>query len=258
MNSPRFLRVFLLFTIVAVMVVFSSVLVSAGSFAEFSLSDTQVNKNRQFEVILCCKTEDKLSSFVAEFTYDSEVVSFDSASVIHKSAQHSVNSSEKGKLTAVYLDEDGISCKENTALMSFKFKALCAGNTEINLSVRDAITCDSANVEVLTCAPSQVVISQSAISLSDKNKEDSDSDVTDSEPVAINGETDTTLIKGTTNIGGVDFSNQTIVSVVLTLLCVMSLALYLAYRAGTHRQMKKLKPAPLEYKEKAGSNINSD
>lgn len=258
MNSPRFLRVFLLFTIVAVMVVFSSVLVSAGSLAEFSLSDAQVNKNRQFEVVLCCKTEDKLSAFVAELTYDYEAVSFDSASVIHKSAQYSVNSSEKGKLTAVYLDEDGISCKENTALMSFKFKALCAGNTEINLSVRDAITCDSANVEVLTCAPSQVVISQSAISLSDKNKEDSDSDLTDSEPVAINGETDTTLIKGTTNIGGVAFSNQTIVSVVLTLLCVMSLALYLAYRAGTHRQMKKLKPAPLEYKEKAGSNINPD
>lgn len=258
MSFPRFLRAFLLFTIVAVMVIFSSFWVSAEPLAEFSLSDTQVSKNRLFEVVLSCKAEDKLSAFVAELTYDSEIVSFDSASVIHKSAQHSVNSSEKGKLTVVYLNEDGVSCNENTALMRFKFNAVCAGNTDIELSVRDAICCDCEDMEVLVCTPSQIVISQSAVGVSDKNKEDSDSCFTGAEPVVINGETDTTLIKGATNIGGVAFSNQTIVSVVLSLLCVMSLALYLAYRAGAHRQMKKQKPAPLEYKEKAGGNINSD
>ncbi len=230
----------------------SSVLFVQGAEGlEFSLSHAQVSVNRLFEVTLSAKGEYSLSAFIAELIYDPDVLRYDSA-FVQDDVQYSVNSLEAGKLTVVYLDEDGASCTDSTALMSFKFKALAEGNTEIKLSVRDAITPESTDISVLRCTSSQITV----LSLvhNDKSGNKAVSNEKSTSEVFDVDEEGNSFIKGVTNIGGVPVSNQTIVSVVLSFLCTLCVAVYIAYKIGAHRQKEKLKPAPLAFKDKAGND----
>ncbi len=256
MSRTSFVKGVPIALLVAVMVLFSAFEVCTAQTAEFVLSDVKASVNRLFEVTLSAKGECSLSAFVAELLYDPEVLSFDSASVLCDDAQYSINSLEKGKLTAVYLDEKGTSCTEDTALISFKFKALAVGNTYIQLFVRDAITSLSEDIAVFECTGSNVAILSNATTEKSSSKASS-IDVSASEPFASDEESDS-LIKGTTYIGGVPVSNQTIVALVLSFLCTLCVAVYIAYKVGMHRQKEKQKPAPLIYKDKAGNDELSD
>lgn len=233
----------------------SVMLVQGAEGLGFSLSHEQVSVNRLFEVTLSAKGEYSLSAFIAELIYDPDVLRYDSASV-QDDVQYSVNSLEAGKLTAVYLDERGVSCTKGTVLMSFKFKAMTEGNTEIKISVRDAITSESTDISVLRCTSSQVAV-LSKVS-ADKNSDKVTSSKESVTETTEKYEESNSLIKGTTNIGGVPVSNQTIVSIVLSFLCTLCVAVYIAYRLGVHRQKEKQKPVPLVFKDRAGNDELSD
>ncbi len=256
MRKAHFVRAVLVVSALIVFVLSSVFSVCGAQTAEFSLSHAQVSVNRLFEVTLSAKGEDSLSAFVAELSFDPEVLKFDSASVTDSSAQYSVNSHEKGKLTVVYLDEDGASCADSTALISFKFKALAVGNTQIKLFVRDAISPEAEDISVLRCTSSQVTV-LSKVS-ADKNSNKGTSSQESVITITEKHEEGNSLIKGATNIGGVPVSNQTIASVVLSFLCTLCVAVYIAYKIGAHRQKEKLKPAPLIYKDEAGNDELSD
>lgn len=257
MNCRHSLRCAVVGLILTALVLSSVFVAYSARGADFSLSDLQVKANRLFEVVLSCRNTENLSAFVADILYDSAAVSFDSASVSDKSAQYSVNSLNEGRLTAVYLNEDGASCTENTALMSFKFKALQTGSTEIQLSVRDAVTSFAEDVEVIATVSAQVVITDSA---SDSKGRSGNSAAvnTDSQHPDTTEEDESALEMGTTRIGGASLSNQTMIAAALAFLCTLCVAVYVAYKIGVHRQKEKQKPVPLSYKDNTGNDEKSD
>lgn len=255
MSLTRFVKSVLAVLVSVALLVSSVLLVQGAEGLGFSLSHVQVSVNRLFEVTLSAKGECSLSAFVAELSFDSEALRFDSASV-QDDVQYSVNSLEEGSLTVVYLDESGASCTDGTALMSFKFKALAEGNTNIQLSVRDAITPEAEDISVSQCVSSQVTVLSSANA--DKNSEKGVSPQGAAVEPTEKYDESNAFIKGTTYIGGVPVSNQTIVSLVLSFLCTLCVAVYIAYKIGSHKQKEKQKPVPLVFKDKAGKDEISD
>lgn len=239
------------FTVVALLaavLMFSSILSAfADSDARFSLSDAQAEKGRTFEVTLRADIDAEISAFVCELSYDSQVLKFNSAEVLGKDVQHSVNTLEDGKVTAVYLCEEGIPCMNDTALMTFTFKALEKDKTQIKLSVKDAITSDLYDVEVYECVSSEVTISGASLrSIKDKTATAGNADT---QNVASADENKISFIKGRTDIAGFSVSNQTLVSLMLSFVCTMCVAVYVAYKLGVRKQSKIQKGAPLEYKD---------
>lgn len=222
----------------------------ASTDALFSLSDTEVQKGRLFEVTLKAEADTEISSFVCELLYDSQVIAFNSAKVLESDAGYSINTLEEGKVTAVYLCEDGVSCTEETELMTFKFKALEAGSTQIELFVKDAIASDLSDVEASRCVSSRVTVLSAGVTdaRSDKNKTAVQKN-TDTESDVNTQEASDSFIKGSTDIAGFDISNQTLTALVLSFVCTVLVSLYGAYRLGAKKQSKNQRGVPLDYKD---------
>ena len=220
MSKVKFAKTVLSLLVATVIMFSSAVSALATCEAEFSLSDAQASLNRLFEVTLCAKGDINLSSFVAELAFDSQVLKFDSASVEENDAQYSVNTSQKGRLTAVYLCEDGVSLEENKSLMTFTFKALNVGNTQIELSVRDAITSDLTDVAVSECVYSKVTVTGANASSTTKDKNPHPNDA-EKEDVTSTEKSEVSFIKGRTDIAGFSISNQTLVSLSLSFVCTL-------------------------------------
>ncbi|MBR3987947.1 MAG: hypothetical protein IKK10_01440 [Clostridia bacterium] len=106
--------------------------VSAVSNVSFSLSDVSTEKNKLFETVLSADAE--VSAFVAHLEFDENKTEFKGAKAISGSAEISVNSNEKGKVSLAYLAEDGTSGE----LVSFTFKSKTE-STSISLSLEQVI-----------------------------------------------------------------------------------------------------------------------
>ncbi len=252
-------RVVLSLLIAIVLVLSSAVVAFAGSEAQFSLTDAQVQNGRLFKVTLRAKTDAELSSFVCELLYDSQVLKFNSAEVLEGEAEYSVSTLEDGKATAVYLCEEGVVCTKGTSLMTFTFKAIETGNTQIKLSVKDAIASDLADVAVSECVPSKVMVLGASTSGTENRKgKNATANNADTQNLSSTDESKISFINGRTDIAGLSISNQTLVSFALSFLCTLCVAVYLAYRLGAHRQKEKQKSVPLAFKDNTGNDELSD
>lgn len=119
-----------------------SCLVRADAFeCSFEFSDANASAGRNFDTTLRIKSDAKIASFIGEISFDDTEVEYKEAKTKYSEASVSVNSNEKGKITFVFLCEDGVACCDDTDVLEFTFKAKNAGESEISLAFRDVIDC---------------------------------------------------------------------------------------------------------------------
>ncbi len=140
---------------------------SALAESEFSasLSDISCEKNRLFETALSVNTE--VSAFVATLEFDQNKVEFKEANALSEFSEISVNSSDAGKVTLAFLNENGTKGE----ILSFTFKAKDA-NTFISLKLEQVINHNAEDITLTGVKGANVTITSKVPDKSKSEKED--------------------------------------------------------------------------------------
>ncbi len=109
----------------------------------FYLTSEEARVGRLFQVKFVADCE-SLSAFVAEIEFDSQALAYRSVKNLIDGSEHSVNTSEDGKIVVAWLNEEGVG--GSSELFSIEFKALSLGATNLSLEVSQAISGDFVDV----------------------------------------------------------------------------------------------------------------
>ena len=134
---------FIKFTFILVILFVSSAFSAFALDGSFYLTSEEARVGRLFQVKFVADCED-LSAFVAEIEFDSQVLAYRSVKNLIDGSEHSVNTSEDGKIVVAWLNEEGVG--GSSELFSIEFKALRLGATNLSLEVSQAISGDFADV----------------------------------------------------------------------------------------------------------------
>lgn len=198
-----------------------------GITYSFSLPDADVKKGRLFDIELICIAEASVSAFIAEVTFDPTAIEYRKTKTLHEESQHSVNSTEEGKLTVVYLCENGVDCAESEALLTLSFKAVSQGSFTVNLCVREAIDTNGFDLGAEVCVGCSVLVkavsSNSEISTTQICEESLADDILQAETMV--GAADTT-------VEGKDSDASPTVTAIIAVLSALAIVSLVAYRIG--------------------------
>lgn len=202
---------------------------------QFSLLDAQTKENRVFDVTLNASDCKGVSAFVCELEYDPTVFEYKSASSALPNAAIEVNSQSEGKLTAVFLCEDSVSAEDESSLVNFSFKALKAGEHNINLSVYDCINGELEDLDSVctSCLVSVAKIPVKDSSASDNGDSDKDNFNTESFSESLTDEVES----GYTKVNE-DGGNRFVYFAVLSVLCLLAIVGYICYKLGANKRKK--------------------
>lgn len=204
----------------------------------FALSDVSAGKGRLFEVNLTIKSQEKVASFLGDITFDSDALEYRDAKCAYDNSLVSVNQKEKGKITFVYLCEEGRSCESETKIITFKFKAKNTGNYGLPLGIRDAVDSSGNDLSPRVSKGSLALVTASSGKGKDKGVSgDADSVGTPDEPdndLSLEGNF-TKIESGTPNL-------YFIFSLVAAVVVAMIIVAYIFYRLGVARSEKSLSP----------------
>lgn len=211
---------------------------SANCFAataQFSLPDVQTKENRVFDVTLNVSDCKDVSAFMCELEYDPTVFEYKSASSALQDAVIEVNSQSDGKLKAVFLCEDSVSAEDEISLVTFSFKALKAGEHNINLSVYDCINGEFEDLEAVctSCLVSVAQIPVKDSSASDNGNSDKDNFNTESFSESLTDEVES----GYTKVNE-DKGNRFVYFAVLSVFCLLAIVGYICYKLGANKRKK--------------------
>lgn len=200
----------------------------------FALSDANVSKGRIFEVNLTAKSRKKLSSFIGEITFDSGSLEYRSAKCVYDTSLVSVNANETGKITFVYLCEEGQSCVAETEILTLRFKANVQGQEELSLNIRDAVDSSGKDLSALTSKGSSVVVSSS----SGSKKTADGSDLSDDGDSLDEATSDESKQDGFTSVKGNTVNVYLICSGIATLIVALIVVAYIFYKLGVRAHKK--------------------
>lgn len=128
----------------------------------FALTDVNAEAGKIICTTLSIKSEGKIASFVGEIFFDETMVEYREAKTADGKSLVSVNTKEKGRITFVYLCEEGVCCSSETEIIKFNFKAKTSGNSKLTLGVRDVIDSYGNDVPAALTGTSSVVITNYA------------------------------------------------------------------------------------------------
>lgn len=242
--------------IIAAAMLITPLWVSAAESAEFSLTDVQVTKGKLCELTLSAQGSDDLAAFVAELWFDADSLEYLTATVCAENAEFSVNA-ESGKITVAYFCEEGVDCRKSTGLMTFSFKALSSENSEVSLSVRDAVDTYGKDITVFDEKGSAVTAVTGALSENSDgyssqggavsaDAQSSDSSQASSQVFGVSSEAEGDEKQADTlYVPGGKRNSATVISIVIGVLALLSAAVFIAYRAGQESHKRKIK-IPIE------------
>ena len=150
----RIVRVALCLTL-CIAVIISASSVCFASTSEFYLENATASKNRVFDVSLKASGCRDIAAFMCEITFDADAVEYKGISCVFDGANTEVYADSSGVVRCVFLCEESVDCTDASELITFKFKALKAGDHIIDLSVWDVI--DSKSEDVYTSVKSGCV-----------------------------------------------------------------------------------------------------
>lgn len=131
------------FALVAALLIICSAFSAFALDGSFYLIGEEARVGRLFQVKFVADCED-LSAFVAEIEFDSQVLAYRAVKNLVDGSEHSVNTSEDGKIVVAWLNEEGVG--GSSELFSIEFKALSLGVTNLSLNVSQAINGDFVDV----------------------------------------------------------------------------------------------------------------
>ncbi|MGN0453375.1 MAG: cohesin domain-containing protein [Ruminococcus sp.] len=209
---------------------------SSAELRCFSLTSAETSAGRLFETVLTAENIESLASFCARISFDDSKLEFQSAAAENKASVLSTNAKEKGRLTVVFLNSEGISCTNATPLLRLKFKALSTGSTRIYLSVSDAIGNSFEDISYFECKGAEISISAKAVA-QQNSKAFSDETVIDEAFGETASLTEVKESKGYLRLSG-SGNPALVISVSLTVAAVFILSMFGAYRLGKSRSKK--------------------
>lgn len=192
----------------------------------FSLSDASVKKGRLFEVSFSADSKEKIASFVAEFTFDSKYLKFNSCKTADENGVIEVNQIDGGKLRVVYLCEDGT----DSPVLTLTFKAIQEGNTEINCDASQVVNTGYEDITALSCEPAMINI---YLSHKDVPKETDVIQDSTEETVSDYSKSVVTVVEGNSS------KTEIIIFSALVVMCLVCIAGYISYKAGKRAKRKK-------------------
>ncbi len=144
--------------------IFVSIIFSSNTYAfaqakvDYSLVTKNCDINRIFEVDVVAEGEASLAAADIIVTYDSEDIDFRSV----KTADSEIKMEKvegDNSISSIILYSYGYKFSGKAKLMTFKFKALRSGNTEINLFVNDVVNKDCKSIPIGNVYSSNITIS---------------------------------------------------------------------------------------------------
>lgn len=197
-----------------------------ASDCSFILSDVSVKSGRIFTAILNIKSEGDVSAFAGEILFDETMVEYREAKTTDSKSFISVNTNEKGKITFVYLCEDGVPCSSEAEIIKFTFKAKTAGKSDLSLGVRDVIDNFGNDISIGLIENSSVMITGS-------------SGVTDNEGSynsTSTSEQDFSKSSNTTNVKGGPINLYLVGSAIASVVVALITVAYISYKFGVRKQ----------------------
>ena len=153
------LKIFVLL-ITGCLLLCSASMVCFAQGAEFYFEDTVAKQGRLFDITLYAKNGSDIAAFEAEITYDANSVAYRDYTLCGDGMQAQVNSSLNGLLKVVFLCEDGVDCSSDVPLISFSFKALSEGSSDVSADISglinseyESLSCTMASGSVMIDAP---------------------------------------------------------------------------------------------------------
>lgn len=173
----RILKAFVPF-LIAVLLTICTAFSAFALNGRFYLSSEEACESRLFEVCVMADCSD-VASFVAEIEFDPKTIAYRSAKSLIDGAEYSVNADDDGKIVFAWVCASGVDCND-TALLSFEFKALEAMRTNLSLDVSQAINSDCGDISAEVVSDLSVEILPKKLSDS-QNKTHKTEDFADNE-----------------------------------------------------------------------------
>ena len=198
----------------------------------FGFEDTNAKKNRIFDIPFYAVGEGDVSAFVMDVTFDSEMLSYRGYTLSNEHYEAQANLMDDGHLKLVFLCEESVDCKDKTTLITFNFKALKEGKTDISAQISDVINSDCEEIAA-NCSVATVSIEKA---LKDENSADRDN-ITETD--ALSSEASGTKDEAfySTRINASSKGNKLFLPIVILvlLLCMVG---YIFYKLGVKASAK--------------------
>lgn len=173
----KFLNYFLLILLVFSITNVMELSVYAKDKVVFSLSGDSIDKDRLFDVDLIVNGNTSIAAVNVSLSYNSDYIEFRNISSPDKTfdVEYKTNNN---KVTAIILCPYGYNFNGKAKLLSFKFKSIKSGNSNINLSVSDAVDSTPNKLSIGSVYGTNITVNGDKItSKSIKNKSSGDNSV---------------------------------------------------------------------------------
>lgn len=221
-------RLFSLF--IVFVLCFGSLVCASANDCSFCLSDASVKKGRLFEIEFSLNEDEDISAFVAEYTFDSKYLKFDSCKTARENALVELNQADRGRVRIVYLCKDGINTRDNGLVLTLTFKALQEGNTEIACDISQVINNEYEDITALSCDSAKVSIYSTHKDIADETEIIQNPA---EESTEVYSKTESTVVEGNAT------KSEIVIFSVLTVLCLVSAVGFVSYKLGKKKSGKK-------------------
>ena len=201
----------------------------------FGFENINTKKNRICEIPFYTVGEADVAAFVMDVTFDSESLSYRGYTLMQEHFEVQANLIDDGHLKLVFLCEESVECKDKTTLITFSFKALKEGKTEINARISDAINSDCKEIEVS--------FSGATVSIEKASKGENTADsenITETKDSASEVSSTKDEISGNTRIDSSSKNNNLFLVIVILLLSLCMVG-YIFYKLGARASAKNKK-----------------
>ena len=198
--------------------------------AEFYFEDIEAKRGRLFDITLCAQKCSDVAAFVADITYDADVMEYRDYTLCDDNMQAQVNSSEEGLLRVVFLCENGVDCSKGASLIDFEFKAVKGGECSVNAAITDRVNSD--------CEDMDAVVKSGLVTVSASSQNAADDSVsvleTSEETEALQTEENE---NGSSKI--LPAESSVVSSIIIVVLCILAVLGCIAYKVIEQRKKKE-------------------